>query len=63
MVGILAISVCSAILMAVLRKVVDNNGVIKGDQAGVIVDGAARRDMKGHRGLDGLFGRKKKVSA
>ncbi|KAF8426983.1 major facilitator superfamily domain-containing protein [Tirmania nivea] len=62
MVGILAISVCSAILMAVLRKVVDNNGVIKRDQAGVIVDGAARRDLKGHRGLDGLFGRKKKVS-
>ena len=60
MVGILAISVCSAMLMAVLRKVVDNNGVTKGDQAGVIVDGAARRDMKGNKGLDGLFGRKKK---
>ncbi|RPB21276.1 MFS general substrate transporter [Terfezia boudieri ATCC MYA-4762] len=62
MVGILAISVCSAILMAVLRKLVDNNGEIKGDKAAVIVDGAARRDMKGQRGLDGLFGRKKKVS-
>jgi len=63
MVGILAISVCSAILMAFLRAVVDKGGVIQEGQEGVVVDGAARRDMRGNRGLNNLFGKGTVASA
>lgn len=63
MVGILAISVCSAILMAFLRAVVDKGGAIEEGQVGAVVDGAARRDMRGNKGLHGLFGNRTVASA
>ena len=59
MMGILAISVLSASLMAVLRKVVDNAGSVASvSDAGtenVVLDGARRRELRGQIGFKGIW--------
>ncbi|KAF8456433.1 putative MFS transporter [Kalaharituber pfeilii] len=56
MVGIVSMSVCSAVLMAVLVTVVDGGVGKRGHNAGAVLDGAARRELRGQRGLKGIFG-------
>lgn len=56
MVGILGISILSAITMGVLVKMIDGKKQAQGNADGeYTVDGAARRERKGQRGLDGLW--------
>jgi MFS family permease len=56
MIGILGMSMLAAVGMAVAVRVVDK---VKEDD-GVLVDGAASRERRGQKGLNGLWGWKKK---
>ncbi|KAF8476233.1 MFS transporter [Kalaharituber pfeilii] len=56
MAGIVGVSVCSAVLMAILVRVVDGGVGRRGYDAEAVLDGAARRELRGQRGLKGIFG-------
>ncbi|KAA8905994.1 major facilitator superfamily transporter [Sphaerosporella brunnea] len=59
MVGILGMSMISAVGMWVAVSIVDG-GKKKGGEIRRAMDGAARRAQRGQRGFDGMFGRRRK---
>lgn len=58
MIGILCLSILSAIAMGFLVKFIDGNQE-QGEDTGLVLDGAARRERRGQRGFSG-FGMGKK---
>lgn len=53
MIGILCLSILSAIAMGVLVKFIDG-GKERGEDSSLVLDGAARRERRGQRGFSGF---------